>query len=227
MTDSTAEEDAPLSASAALTMLNNQQRSIANQLGSFAALISASWGIAWFLGFLALWLIDGPRPGFGLPLPAAITIFVVLLAAAIAISATLGVRSGRGIRGSARAFTGTVYGVSWSASMIAISVLGGALEQNGMSRALANIFFPCAYTLVAGLLYLIAGGIWGSVSFIVAGGWIMLVAVIAPWFGYPTHFLVFAIGGGGGFLALAIYQASRTRGLRRSAASASAGVQRG
>jgi hypothetical protein len=224
MTDIDSGEDAPLSASAALTMLHDQQRSIAGQLGRFATLISASWGIAWFLGFLDLWLIDGLRPAFGIPLVAAIVIFIVLLAAAIAISATLGVRSGRGIRGSS-AFTGTVYGVSWSASMIAISVLGGALEYSGMSRTLGNIFFPCAYTLVAGLLYLLAGGIWRSIPFVVAGGWIMLVAVVAPWFGYPTHFLVFAIGGGGGFLALAIYQVTHTRGLRRSAALAS--VQRG
>ena len=62
-----------------------------------------------------------------------------------------------------------------------------------MSPELSNFFYPCAYTFAAGLLYLLAGGIWHSVSSVVVGGWIVLVAVIAPWFGYPTHFLVFAI----------------------------------
>jgi hypothetical protein len=218
--------EAPLSAAAALALLRNQQLSVNNQRGSFVPIISVGWGTAWLLGFLALWLIDGLRPSFGLPLPTAVTIFIGLLVAALGLSIAQGVRSGRGFRGSAGAFTGTVYGISWSVAMIAIAVLGGALQHNGMSPELANLYYPSAYTFAAGLLNLLAGGIWRSVSSVVVGGWIVLVAVIAPWFGYPTHYLVFAIAGGGALLVLAAWEANHSRNLRRTvgAAAAAAGV---
>ncbi|MDQ1563460.1 MAG: hypothetical protein QOI14_411, partial [Actinomycetota bacterium] len=71
--------EAPLSAAAALVLLRNQQLSVHIQRGRFVPLISVGWGAAWLLGFLTLWLIDGLRPAFGLPLPTAVTIFIVLL----------------------------------------------------------------------------------------------------------------------------------------------------
>jgi len=211
--------DLPLSASAALTLLDNQQRRVANERGRFVFLITLSWTIAWLVGFLALWSVDGPAvdhigSGRGLPLPVAITIFVVLLVAAIAVSIVQGIRGGRGFRGSGGAFTGTVYGIGWSVALMAIGVLGAALHANGMSTELATIFYPCTYTFAVGLLYLMAGAIWHSVPSVVAGGCVILVAVIAPWFGYPNHYLVLAIGGGGTFLALAIRDIVAGRRLR-------------
>ncbi len=211
-----AHDEAPLSAGAALSMVRNQQRVVRTERGAFVFLISLGWGVALLVGFLALWAVDGLKPGVSLPLPVAMTVFIILLVAAIAVSIVQGVRSGRGIRSSADAFTGTVYGVSWSVVMVAIGVLGGALRANGMSQEVANLFFPCTYALAIGLLYLIAGAIWHSVSSVVVGGWVILVAVIAPWFGYPTHFLVLAIGVGGAFVVLAILEALATRRVRAS-----------
>jgi hypothetical protein len=53
-------------------------------------------------------------------------------------------------------------------------------------------------------MYILAGGIWRAIPAIVMGGWIVLVALVAPFFGYPAHYLVFAIAGGGVFLGGAI-----------------------
>jgi hypothetical protein len=233
MTDTTntdaASADSPLSASAALKLLDNQQRRVANERGRFVFPITLGWTVAWLIGFLALWSIDGPVAdhignGRGLPLPAALTIFLVLLVAAIVISIVQGVRGGRGFKGSASAFTGTVYGISWSVAMIAIGVLGGALQANGMSTTVGNIYYPCVYTFAVGLLYLMAGAIWRSVSSVVAGGCVILVAVVAAWFGYPNHYLVLAIGGGGTFLVLAIHDVVAGRRVRAQIAGA---AQRG
>jgi hypothetical protein len=212
-----ADSEEALDPAAALAMVRNQQLSVTNDMGRFVSSITASWGIAWLLGFLALWSIDGLRPGFSLPLPLAVGIFIVLTLAAIGVSIFQGVRSGRGIRGSTGAFTGTVYGVTWSVAMIAVTVLGAGLEHNGMSAGLANIFYPSAYVLVAGLLYVVAGAIWHAVPSIVIGGWLAAVAVAAPFFGYPGNFLFFAIAGGGAFLALAVWGTVRSRGIRRTA----------
>ncbi|HEY4267512.1 MAG TPA: hypothetical protein VGM94_04900 [Galbitalea sp.] len=211
--------DTPLSASAALKLLDNQQRRVANERGRFVFPITLAWSVAWLVGFLALWSVDGPTADsvggwHGLPLPVAITIFLVLLVAAIVISIVQGVRGGRGFKGSASEFTGTVYGISWSVTMVAIGILGGALQAHGMSTTVANIYYPCVYTFAVGLLYLLAGAIWHSVPSVVAGGCVILVAVIATWFGYPNHYLVLAIGGGGTFLVLAIHDVVAGRRVR-------------
>ncbi len=77
--------------------------------------------------------------------------------------------------------------------------LGGALRANGMPPDLANIYYPSATTLVVGILYIVAGAIWHNWQSIAIGGWIVLVACVAPYFGHPTNYLVFAVAGGGVF----------------------------
>ena len=52
------------------------------------------------------------------------------------------------------------------------------------------------------------------------GVWFVLLSWVAPFFGGPTHLLVFALGGGGMFLAGAIYVGVWTSGRRQAAAFA-------
>jgi hypothetical protein len=210
MPDTRTNADAPLSAAAALALVTDQQRVFQLRRGGYVWAITGVWGVAWLLGFLAIWTIDGTRPTFTLAPVIAWTIFAVLFAGAVAVSAILGIRSGRGIRSnSANSFTGIVYGVSWAASMVSINVFGAALLANGMSRHLADLFFPSAYTLVIGILYLAAAAIWRVVPMIIAGGWFIVVAVATPFVGYPLNYLVFAIAGGGLFLTLAAVAVAR------------------
>ena len=208
-------EDAALSPEQMLALLTDQRRSVEGQMGGFVPALVTAWGIAWLFGFGALWLIDGLKPAFSLPLPIAVTIFVVLLAAGIAISVVLSIRSGRGSRGTSnQTFAGIVYGITWSLGSLAIFGFAQGLAANGMSRDLANIFYPVAFVLFAGIMYVIAGAIWRTVPMVVLGVWTVLVGVAAPFFGYPNHYLVLAIGGGAAYLVLGVLsfvQLSRVR----------------
>lgn len=220
-------DDAALDPEAMLALLNDQRRSVEGQMAAFVPAIITLWGVIWLLGFTVLWLIDGLGPAFSLPLPLAIGIFVALLAVGIVVSAVLGIRSGRGIRGNATAaFTGAVYGATWSVGAVAIVVFGQGLYVNGMDRELANIFYPVAFVVFAGIMNLVAGAIWHAVPSIILGVWTVLVAVIAPFFGYPTHYLVLALAGGLGYLALGIAMYVRLHRVRRRAL-APAAVRRG
>ena len=49
-------------------------------------------------------------------------------------------------------------------------------------------------------MYVFAGAIWRDAAMVALGVWIVAVSVAAPFFGYPAHYLVLAIAGGGGFL---------------------------
>lgn len=199
------DDDEVLSPEEMLALARNQQRSMESQVASFVPALVTMWGIVWLLGFGALWLIDGLKPSFSLPLPVAVSIFVGLLAIAIAASVVLGTRSGRGIRGNtASAFSGAVYGSTWTVGSLAIIVFAQGLLVNGMDKELANIFYPVAFVLFAGIMYIVGAAIWQAVPMLILGVWTVVVAVVAPFFGYPTHYLVLAIGGGVGFLILGL-----------------------
>jgi hypothetical protein len=207
-----AEGDAPLSPAAALA---DQQRIVANRFGSSIRIITAAWGVAWLCGFLSIWLMDSGVRGITLPTWLGWTIFAVLFAAAVVLSAVLGIRSGRGIRSnSANAFTGTVYGISWAVSILGINAFGAALLTHGMTAQLADLFYPSAYTLVVGIMYLAAAAIWRVGQMVVAGVVLVVLAAGAGFFGHPTNYLVFAIVGGVLFFGLTIASTVQPRSVR-------------
>ena len=216
MTDTTSADDAPLDPAEMLALLHAEQSRVQRQIARGVPWILFAWGNAYLLGYGALWLIDGLRPGFALPLPVSVIVFIALLAGAIIVSTILGSRTGRGRKASSSAaFTGTVYGVTGSAGFFAMYIFAFALSANGMPRALELIFFPTAMGIVIAIMYLVAGAIWHAVPSIVMGGGILVVSLVAPFFGYPTHYLIFAIAGGAVFFAGAISSALYTRGGSR------------
>ena len=193
--------DTTLGAAEALAILKQQQREIERQMGAVVPPIALAWGVAWLLGFGALW----SSGRLGLPLAAAIAAFVALLLAAIAVSAGLGIRGSRGIRSTSQsAFTGTVYGVTWSVGTVAIVLLGLALMRSGMSGELAMVYFTSSYVLFAGVMHIVAGAIWHAVPSVVEGGVLVVVAVAAALVPAPHNLLVIAVVGGGSFFASAV-----------------------
>ena len=219
---SRAADDAVLDPAAMLALLDDQRRSVERQMAAFVPIIVTAWGIAWLVGFGALWLIDGLAPAISLPAPVAFSIFGACLVAAIVLSAVLGARSGRGLRGNkGEAFTGIVYGSAWWIGSLGIVGLGQGLAFNGMSADLAAIYYPVAFVTFAGVMYVLSAAIWRAVPMLIVGVWTVAVAVAAPFFGVPTHYLVLALGGGLGFLALGVASSihlARLRGRVREAA---------
>ena len=214
-TPSSHDDETALDPAEMLALMEQQQDAVHRKQARYVPWILLAWGIAWGVGFTLLWLIDGARPTIAIPVSVAASIFATLMAGALVVSGVLGARSGRGIRTTTAAqFTGAVYGMTWTVGFVAIFVFGGALVRNGMDPDLANIYYPTASTLFVGIMYIIAGAIWRAVPAIVMGGWIVLVALIAPYFGYPTHYLFFAIAGGGVFLVGAAVVAFYTKAVR-------------
>ena len=200
---------------AALSLIHEQQRSVIRQQLSGVAWILGVWGLARGVGFLVLWSgYDGGNPWFRLPLGVAGTIFGALLVVAIAVSAVVGSRIGRGIEG-ASAFSGAVYGASWMLGSGSVFAVGVALARAGVDGLLLSLYYPAAYALVAGLIYLMGAALWRSLDQLVLGAIILIVGSIAPFFGAPTNNLVMALLGGGAFLVAAVVmQVGLQRGSR-------------
>ncbi|MFB7251612.1 hypothetical protein [Microbacterium sp. NPDC056234] len=215
------EDDSSLDPAAMLELARDQQRSVNGRMGAFVPFILLAWSLAWFGGFTALWLAEGPAV---LPMAAAAPIFVVLIALAGAASIVLAARSSRGVRaGKDATFVGAVYGQAWWIGSVAIFVIGQALVVNGMDAELLGILYPSAYVFFVGLMYLVGAALWRAIPMLVLGVWTIIVSAAAPFAGAPTHYLVFAVAGGGGFLIGAVWtlwwsvSARRRAGRRNSA----------
>ncbi len=213
--DSSALDDAPLDAAAMLALVEREQSGVSRQMARQIPWILLAWGIAWVVGYGALWLIDGAKPAFALPLPVAVVIFAGLLVGAVVLSAIIGARAGRGIRSNrAAAFTGTVFGITGFAGFLSIYVFAAAMSANGMPERLEPIFFPTGMGIIIGIMYLMAGAIWRAVPAVVLGALLLVVALVAPFFGYPNHYLFFALAGGAVFLGGAVSVALYSRGTQ-------------
>ena len=211
--DDDAALDPPLDPAAMLALMQREQREMPRRMARQIPWILLAWGIAWFVGFGMLWLIDGARPMFSVPLVVSVAVFIGVQIGAVVVSAIIGARSGRGIKSSpAAAFTGTVYGVTASAAFFSMWVFAAGLQANGMDKDLQTIFFPTAMGIVIAILYSIAGAIWHAIPAIVMGAGILVVSLIAPFFGYPNHYLFLALAGGAVFFAGAISVAIYARG---------------
>ncbi|WP_243696165.1 hypothetical protein [Labedella phragmitis] len=212
--DVMATDDAPMSAAQMLELSRAQQQRVADFFETPTLIIVATWGVAWFVGFLALWL---GRPASVLPIPGDIagTAFAVLMIVGVVTSVVVGSRTGAGVKGRER-FEGAVYGISWGAACTAVPVLGGALQRAGMTTDVAALFYPAAYCIVIGTLYLVGAALWQDRSMIVVGAWILLVGVVAPYFGAPASYLVMSLAGGGAFLVYAALLLGARSRVKRS-----------
>ncbi len=200
-------------AAAMMAVLRDQQRRVDIAILRPIPWLYGIWGVAWLAGFLALWSAwDGGNPFFRIPGIIAAIIFAALIIGSIVASAVIGSRINRGVRGESD-FQGAVYGMTWSLSGLAFFALGSGLAFNGASDELISVYFPSAYGLLAGTLYLGGAALWRDRGQLVTGIILLVVSSLAPFAGQPGNNLVMALGGGGTFLAAAAVSAI---GLRRS-----------
>ncbi|QYF72445.1 hypothetical protein [Cryobacterium sp. PAMC25264] len=186
-----------------LALLESQQREVLNAQKAPVIWMYFIWGITWFVGFLALWSgdVDG-NPWFTIPAYVATPVFIIMLVVSIVASAVLGIRINRGVRGTST-FSGAVYGVSWSACGTAFAMVGTGLISQGLSPELANLYFPAAYALMCGTIYLGGAALWRDVSQLVLGLVLLTVGAASTFAGSPGNDLVLALGVGGAFLVAA------------------------
>lgn len=206
-------------------LIEEQQHDIVRKQAAIVPRMALTWGLAWLLGFLALWLVDGASPVFALPVPAAIALFVLANVMGVAVSTVLGVRNNRGYRPSRQdIFTGAVYGNTWSIGILAILLMGWGLSTQGMPAVIAGHFYPAALVVFAGTMYITAGAIGQAVPSVLAGASLVVVGALSTFIPAPWHFLFLAVAAGGSFLVLWAVSLRFSQRARAGAGSAPAGA---
>lgn len=185
-----------------LALSRRQEDRVEDFFQTPTTIIVVTWGVAWTIGFLALWLASDASP-IAVPAAPAGAVFVILMVAGIIISGVVGMRTGAGVKGPQQV-QARIYGITWALGCLAVPMLAGALFRAGMSAEVAALYFPAGYCIVIGILYLFGAALFSDRSMIVVGGWILFIGIVAPYFGSPGNYLVMALAGGGAFLVYGI-----------------------
>lgn len=197
-------------------LMEDQGRVAVDAQTSFVWIMEVVWGVAWILGYTALWLIDG-SDAVRLPLPVAVGIFAGLIGAGVIVSIVLGIRGSAGLESTGEArWQGRVYGISWSVGMVSVYVLGIGLALNDAPSRLLSIFYASGFSFVAGMMLLSTAALFHSRASLLLGSILVVAALAAPFAGYPGNYLVMAVVGGGAYLVTGIVMAMRAARARRS-----------
>ncbi|HVA21701.1 MAG TPA: hypothetical protein VNN74_06360 [Candidatus Micrarchaeia archaeon] len=204
-------DNRPLSPRTSLDLIRAQGGDAASRLWVDPAPILAGWGLAWVVGFGALYLASTRHPlvtGWDW---VAVLLAVLVMAAAVSVRQTWW--RGRGVAGPSRQ-TEAMY--AWAAVLGLGSAFGVdlGLTHQGLPATLAPLLWPASALVVVGLLYLTAGIVWRDRVQYGLGVWTLVTGAASTSAGVPGNFAVLALAGGGGLLVAASLAHARTRRRR-------------
>ncbi len=176
-------------------------------------LLYGAWGLAWLLGFAALWAAGSPSSPVRLPTPVAGVVLAVLMLAAVVVTVTHTTRQTRGVV-SPDALRGALYGWSWFVSFAGLSAVLITLGRQGVDPDLLDVLWPACSCLLVAALYMMGSAVWRDPHMFALGAWFAVCVVAGVIVGTPGMFAVMSLAGGGGFLATATWFAVRHRRSR-------------
>ncbi|MGA7173730.1 MAG: hypothetical protein WBZ07_00240 [Candidatus Dormiibacterota bacterium] len=194
-----------------LALIDAQRGMALRSLYVDPAMILGAWGVAWLLGFGAIYLAVNGWLGAVMPAWAAAVLAAVLFTAAAVVTFGEQVRRGRGVQGASRRIA-AMYGWSWLLAAAGLLALDLALEHQGLPSGLAPLLWTGSSLLAVGLLYLAGGMLWDDRLQYGLGVWVLVTGAASVAAGVPGNFAVLSLAGGGGFLVAAAV--SRNRGWR-------------
>lgn len=204
------DSDDDLAPAELLALIEAEQNRAAAAIEPDPRLMYGCWGLAWLLGFAALYLAYADTSPVGISPTAAGLVLGVLLTTAMVVTGVHMSRRFAGVRGiSSR--VGTMYGWTWVLGFTAYGAIMSGAARAGVDEAVMGLLWSAGSGLVVGLLYLAGGALWQDRIQYGLGAWILLASAIGALAGTPGIYLVMSMGGGGGFLAAAAFFALHRR----------------
>lgn len=196
-----------MSAAEMLALADHEQRAAAQSFVPDDRLLYSVWGVAWGVGSLARWLTAGDSPRIDASYASGWLLGLLLTTAFVVTVLHIKGRVG-GIYGrSAR--LGRLHGATWAVTFTAYGLISAGLGRADVSYEIATAMASVLPCFIVGILYMSGATLWEDHLQFFLGAWIVLVSGIAMLIGFPDHFLVLAIGGGGGFVVAAGLAARR------------------
>ena len=195
----TTDNDPTLDAATAAALIDQQRTRTTRRETRNTAVIVATWGIVWLVGYLAVWSgTAGGNPWFRLPAGVEWWTLGGLIVAGIVLSATLGIATGSGQRGPSTRL-GALYGISFGIGTVTLMLFDIGLVRAGITAEQASLLFPGTFTLLIAALYMAGSGASVrpriDVAQYVTGALLAASVVVATFVGTPHHLLVYAAAG--------------------------------
>lgn len=201
----------PADPAESLRLIHQEQANLARTLTPDPRWMYWPWGVAWLIGFGALFLRYAPdgRELVAMPDWLPLAILGVLLISAGVVTGVVGGRAARQVAGPSSR-QGLMYGLTWSLAFAGMSVVlsqfNGALPDDRL-----ELLWGGAMVALTGALHMAGGAIWNDRRLFILGAWTTLVNVVGISFGVGWHSLIVAVAGGGGMLLLGLVGWLRAR----------------
>jgi hypothetical protein len=206
----------------ALRLIEHQSRRVGRMFNVFHWKFCLVWGLSWLIGYGVLGFstraAGGVTPGWAWGVGAA------LLVGAVAISVIVGLRGVSGYKSSARAARddsrrGAIYGWTWFLGFFfGMGGLGSFVNRFALPDDASSILFNMVAILLVGVLYMAGGALWGDLSQLIVGVWMIVIVFVLPMLDVVTGFFIMAFLGGGAMLLMALWAV--TLGNRNAAFAA-------
>lgn len=196
----------------ALALIETESARVRRSLDAHLPLPLLAWGLAWLIGFGALWFDVRSQDPFTGPGTVAAVLFAVLLVAAAVVTAVATSRATRG-RGGVTARRARDLGLFWGLGFLAVLLLAAGIARVGIPPQAAALLFSGGSVVVTGLAYLATAATFGGTVEKVLGAWLLVVVGGGVWTGPTTLMALIAVAGGGAFLLAALVQARRSRSV--------------
>jgi hypothetical protein len=168
-------------------------------------------GMAWLLGYGAIWFsVRGQHPYQG-PAPEAAVIQVVLIGFAVAIAASVIGRATSGV-GGLSAVQRRVSILALATGIVAVLVLEAAIDHAGAGRGVVfGVFQAAAPVLVTGVVYVANSAVRLNWTLLGLGLWLIAVASGGAFARPVGVWAVTSLAGGLGYLLMAAFGAALDR----------------
>jgi hypothetical protein len=183
-----------------LALIERERANLERDLIPDPRLMLWPWGLAWLIGFLALFLRFGPdgRVFVNLPEWLPLTLLLLLMVGAGVMTGIVGVRSGRQISGPSSR-QGLLYGLTWSVAFTGMAVLFSQFNDI-LPIDRAGLLWGGGLVALTGALHMAGGTMWNDRTVYFLGVWISVINVVGIIAGPGWHSLIIAVAGGGGML---------------------------
>lgn len=191
-----------------LALLEAQRTQASAAMEPDPRVIYGAWGLAWLVGFAAMYLAQVPSAPLDLGVGPAFVVFFACLAAAMVVTGVHLARRFAGVRGVSSRI-GAMLGWSWFLGFAALNLIMAGAARAGAPPPVMDLLWAAVSGLVVGLLYLVTGALWQDRVQYGLGVWIVVVSGAGALAGAPEVHLVMSLAGGGGFLLAAAFFALR------------------
>ncbi|MEU1721409.1 hypothetical protein [Nonomuraea sp. NPDC005692] len=187
-----------------LRLIEQQRTATVRRLHGDPVLLYVPWGVAWLLGFTALFLhygLDGV-PYAPISHPQAVTVLFAGMSLAGAIAIFGMVKMGAQVRGETSA-KGMMYGYAWMAGLVSMTVLAIRFSPQ-LPATESGLLWGGGFMMLVALLYMAGGAIWTYWPMFFVGVWTAVVNGVGVMLGAGWHALLTAVLTGGGYIAAGV-----------------------